>query len=76
MALEPLGGPSLQRISKMRQDERNFPDGSDSPTLNEMRASERIEDLSDYEEALSHMHQFSELDLRPTNQLGASIESN
>jgi hypothetical protein len=39
LSLELLGGPFLQRISKIRQNERNFPDGSESPTLNEMTAS-------------------------------------
>jgi hypothetical protein len=31
-----------------------------------LERSEKVEDLSDYEEALSHAHQFSELELKPS----------
>ena len=31
-----------------------------------LEKSEKVEDLSDYEEALSHAHQFSEVELKPS----------
>ena len=48
----------------MKQEEVPFPDATESQMA--LEKSEKVEDLSDYEEALSNVHHFSELDLKPS----------
>ena len=52
LALEPLNGNAYQKVPKMNQDDPSYPE-TENNAREEMRPSDKIEDLSDYEEALS-----------------------